>query len=246
MASRKDLLEQYEDAQFALLMDEIMELEGAELEKCKQQLLHDPAMAVPPEVRRRSLETINREFDKRDRAKKRRGIRTAFRTLLIAAVVTALLLGTVSADFRTAARNFVIQITELAAEIMFLFDDDTAQHQGEYIMGYFIPALPKEFELVDSGQHSDGKYMWRQYQSDDGFVMVNVVDGESVGNSYSTNAENVETHIERINQFDIFFVEGENYIQVVLSDTEAQKHIEITTTVLSYMELKEYVSGIKK
>ena len=62
MATRKELLEQYEDAQFSLLMDVIMEREGKELEEQKRILKQDPAAAVPSEVRARSLETIRIEY----------------------------------------------------------------------------------------------------------------------------------------------------------------------------------------
>jgi len=172
MATRKELLEQYEDAQFALLMDEIMELQGEELRERSRQLKKDPAAAVPPEVRQRSMETIRTAYEERERGRKRHRIKTMVRTLLIAAVAATLLLGSVSADFRMAAKNFIYELTELAAELMFVFADDSAEtHDGEIIMGYFIPALPDEFELIGSGNQADEKYAWRKYKSDDGFVI---------------------------------------------------------------------------
>ena len=246
MATRKELLEQYEDAQFSLLMDVIMEREGKELEEQKRILKQDPAAAVPFEVRARSMETIRVEYEKWEKQKKARRFKTTLRTLLIAAVVATLLLSSVSADFRLTAKNFVYELTELAAELMFDFGDDTGRgNTGEVIMGYYIPALPDEFELVDAGEQSDGKYVWRQYKNNDGFVMINISNDDGTGFTYGTDVENTEAYCEIINQFNVLVIEGENRIQFVLSDKDHQKHIEITSTAHSYEELKEFISAIK-
>lgn len=244
MATRKELLEQYEDAQFALLMDEIMELQGEELRERSRQLKNDPAAAVPPEVRQRSMETIRTAYEERERGRKRHRIKTMVRTLLIAAVAATLLLGSVSADFRMAAKNFIYELTELAAELMFVFDDDSAEtHDGEIIMGYFIPALPDEFELVGSGDNVNSA--WRKYKSDDGFVMINISWDDGGAFTYSTDTEHSETRNERINQFDVLVIESKNRIQFILSDADEQKHIEITSNALSYKRLKEFLGAIK-
>jgi len=246
MATRKELLEQYEDAQFALLMDEIMELQGEELRERSRQLKKDPAAAVPPEVRQRSMETIRTAYEERERGRKRHRIKTMVRTLLIAAVAATLLLGSVSADFRMAAKNFIYELTELAAELMFVFADDSAEtHDGEIIMGYFIPALPDEFELIGSGNQADEKYAWRKYKSDDGFVMIRIIADDGTGVTYGADAENGTTKTERINQFDVLVIESFNRIQFILSDVDEQKHIEITSNALSYKELKKFLGAIK-
>lgn len=243
MATREELLEQYEDAQFALLMDEIMELQGAELMDFRQQLKNDPAAAVPRQVREHSLETIRKAYEERARKQKTHRLGIIVRALLIAAVV-GMLLTTVSADFRLAAKNFVYELTELAAELMFDFGDDSAEtHDGEVIMGYFIPALPDEFELVDSGGNEHAT--WRQYKNNDGFVMIRVVEDDGAGFTYSADVENLKTNNERINQFDVLIIESPKRLQFVLSDKDEQKYIEITTNELSADEIKDLLSRIK-
>lgn len=244
MATRKELLDKYEDAQFALLIDEIMEQQGAELNEMKQQLKQDPAAAVPLDVRERSMETICKAYEEREQKQKARRIRTTIRTLMIAAIVATLLLTSVSADFRLAAKNFVYELTELAAELMFDFGDSAETHDGEVIMGYFIPALPKDFELVDATETDHS--VRRKYFSEDGFVMIRIVEDDGSGFSYGTDAENGESKTERINQFDVLIIEGDNRIQFLLSDKDAQKHIEITSTTHTNMELRKYISAIKK
>ena len=244
MASREELLEQYEEAQFALLMDKILELQGEEAIRKNEELKRDPAAAVPREVDERSISTINETFDALERQKKSRNLRRALRTLVIAAAVAVLLFTTVSADFRMAAKNFVYELTELAAELMFDYGDDSAEEsKGEVIMGYYIPALPKDFELMDKGENAYS--MWRQYHCENGFVMIRVVEDDGNGLKYHTDAEDIDAMYERINQFEVLIFEESDRIQFVLSDKKNEKYIEITSTAFSMEDLRKYVSGIK-
>lgn len=55
MDHREKLRDRYEDALFALLMDEIAEKEGALAREENEQLKNDPTAAVPEDVDRRCL-----------------------------------------------------------------------------------------------------------------------------------------------------------------------------------------------
>ena len=71
MTNREQLIEQYEDARFALLMEELAEEEGAELLRLNDALLTDPAAAVPKGAERRGEQLIGAAFAKRRRCRKR-------------------------------------------------------------------------------------------------------------------------------------------------------------------------------
>ena len=64
MNEQEDLYAQYEDAFFALLMNEVAEAEGQELLKKNEQLLADPNAAVPEAVSKRCLRTIEKSCRK--------------------------------------------------------------------------------------------------------------------------------------------------------------------------------------
>jgi hypothetical protein len=64
MTRHEQLLENYEDAYFALLMEEVAQQEGERMEKLNQELQADPNAAVPAELDRRCLKTIDRCFAK--------------------------------------------------------------------------------------------------------------------------------------------------------------------------------------
>ena len=78
MNEQEDLYAQYEDAFFALLMNEVAEAEGQELLKKNEQLLADPNAAVPEAVSKRCLRTIEMRCRK---ARFQRNMQTVLRKL---------------------------------------------------------------------------------------------------------------------------------------------------------------------
>lgn len=78
MSEQERLYAQYEDAFFALLMNEVAEAEGQELLKKNEQLLADPNAAVPDIVSKRCLRTIEKSCRK---ARFQRTTRTVLRNL---------------------------------------------------------------------------------------------------------------------------------------------------------------------
>ena len=78
MSEQERLFAQYEDAFFALLMNEVAEAEGQELLKKNEQLLADPNAAVPDIVSKRCLRTIEKSCRK---ARFQRTTRTVLRNL---------------------------------------------------------------------------------------------------------------------------------------------------------------------
>ena len=63
MANRETRKEQYEDALFALLMDEMAQEDGKELLRLNEQLKQDPGAAVPEAVQRRCERVIGGSSD---------------------------------------------------------------------------------------------------------------------------------------------------------------------------------------
>lgn len=114
MTRRERLLEQYEDAFFALLMEDVMIREGARLEARNQRLLEDPAAAAPESLDRRCLRAIDRCASAQKRQSARRRAGKILRSAAVAAAIAATLFTTafaVSEDFREAAVNLVRTVT---------------------------------------------------------------------------------------------------------------------------------------
>lgn len=137
--------EQYEEALFALLMDEFAVEEGKKALQKNEELKADPQAAVPETTQRRCLKTIRRRFS----AKTSRVVgRVTVKVINKVAVVVLLgsLLFTAafaaSSEFRHGTLNFVIDV----------FDDRTVFHAEteSLVMPQSIEAgwLPEGFKLV--------------------------------------------------------------------------------------------------
>ena len=57
MTRHERLLENYEDAYFALLMEDVAQMENARLDRFNTELQNDPHAAVPEELTKRCLKT---------------------------------------------------------------------------------------------------------------------------------------------------------------------------------------------
>lgn len=93
MTRREQLLEQYEEALFALLMEENAPAWDEELEKELAALEQDPAAQVSPEADRRSLDTIRHALEQETHKEQRsRAPRGRLRPLLMAACLALVFL----------------------------------------------------------------------------------------------------------------------------------------------------------
>lgn len=64
MNKNEQLHEQYEDALFALLMNEVAEANGNELMQKNEELLADPDAAVPERLSKRCMQVIEKNYRK--------------------------------------------------------------------------------------------------------------------------------------------------------------------------------------
>ena len=115
MTEHERLLEEFDDAYFALLMEGVARKEGEQLEALNEMLQDNPEAAVPERVDKRCLETIDRHFAREHR---KIGLRKTGKVLRLAAIIMgiSMLLFTtafaVSEEFRVATLNLVRTITE--------------------------------------------------------------------------------------------------------------------------------------
>ena len=87
MTNREKLQDQYEDALFALLMDDLAWREGVRLLEENERLKNDPDAKIREEVIIRCRRTINREFAKKNAAKVCRVSWNVFKRISVAACV---------------------------------------------------------------------------------------------------------------------------------------------------------------
>ena len=86
MRRYEQLLEDYEDAYFALLMDQVAKQEGERLEQQNQELIEDPNFEVPETTDQKCLRTIERCFARQQR---QTALRSVTHILHYAAIIIA-------------------------------------------------------------------------------------------------------------------------------------------------------------
>lgn len=115
MSSREQLIESYEDALFALMMDEVSQSEGERLLMENEALENDADAAVPPGLHKHCLQTIRSALL---RQKSGASVRCAGRLLLrlaAAVLVTAALFSAafaVSPGFRATSLNLLMRMND--------------------------------------------------------------------------------------------------------------------------------------
>ena len=119
MVQHQQLLDNYEDTVFALLMDSVAREGFQQLENMNQTLLNDPEAAVPEKADRKILKTIRKYFAAQRRKSSRRSV---LRHLRLVAIIVAFCIlfssiaMTVSEKFRIAVLNLVIEVEDRYTE----------------------------------------------------------------------------------------------------------------------------------
>ena len=170
------LYNDYEDALFALLMDEVAQEEGAQLLEENERLKNDPNAAVPPELDKKSLETIRRTLAGRNR----RHTHTVgwYLSRLAIAILAALLLFAVAyasiPDLQLKTLQMLIDNSDVSSRLSFAFGTNDRESGGteehpQTLAGYLLPEISDRYTVVDQGETS--RSAWIKYQHADGSVI---------------------------------------------------------------------------
>lgn len=160
MNRREQLQGQYEDALFALLMDEIATIEGQKAEEENRRLQNDPSAAVPEDLDRRCMQLIHRHFAKQKARAAGRFTIKAMKRVAMAVGVAAILFTTAfaaSETVRVKTLNLMIEVFETNTE--FRFSASSKDTALELNVGW----LPDGYSLVEQG--NNGFEIWYDYQN---------------------------------------------------------------------------------
>lgn len=150
----KQLQENYENALFALLMDEYAKEEGAQLLALQQELEEDPDYQLPEGMEERGLKLIRKTYRKNNR---KYAMKIAGKALTRVAVVVLTLnitFGTffVSVEaFRNKVLNMVLTYCETHTTVQFTGDTENAAAAAEdyaYTVEDFMAVLPEGYVLA--------------------------------------------------------------------------------------------------
>lgn len=180
MTRRERLQEQYEDALFALLMDDLAAEDGKAAAEENERLKNDPEYAIPTDVRQRCLKTISRCCAKKTFRQTGRILCKGFSKVAVIGMICTLLFTTafaVSPTFRANTLNWVMEVFEDSTA--FSFSDSNAKNSSSSkTNGINANWVPEGYALVD--QSEDAFLSSTCYRTETGDeILINVFKGEN-------------------------------------------------------------------
>lgn len=214
MTRREMLMEQYENALFALLMDEVAESEGRKAIEENERLKERGEPVISDTSRQRCMKTIARKTTQQDVKRYGRVASRIITKVAVAALVAMLLFTTAfasSESFRIKTLNFVIEVFDQRTELS-LVQGDTPGTPQAAVPRITVGWLPEGFVLVGEGK--DDVSAWCQYEAENG-DMVSVLAMKLDAGSWNVDTETSEMISIKLQGAEAYFIEDENVVQIL-------------------------------
>ena len=227
MTRREKLQEQYEDALFALLMDDLAVEEGKKAYEENERLKADSSFEVPSESRKRCVETIARCC----RKKQFQGISNrcyhAFSKVAVIAMLTIMLATAAfaaSPTLRASAMNLLVETFEDHTGFRLVYTPPT-ENASDDGLNFTVNWIPEGYELES---HRENRFSARCVYSSDNCqeLSIGLFEGENTGLCLDT--ENAEVHDEMINGKKAVIITKEGVSQLCLIDEKKGNYLLIT------------------
>ena len=247
MTRRQQLMEDYENALFALLMDEYMEEEGRRLMEENERLKKDPSAKVPEELDRRCLRTIRQAFARERRRASARSVYRVFSKVSVAAVLCAVLFATAfaaSPALRVHMLNLLIEVSDVSTGLKLNGGKsaETAPEGGRVLMGYLLPEIPEGFEL-EYENYSDRNAMASYLAADGSTLRISVMKAEN--SIYNVDTEEAgDSKPIQVHGYDGLLIEKEGWTHIVWGDTQQSTFVRVAGTGIGPDVLLNFAFGI--
>lgn len=202
MTKREQLIEQYEDAVFALAMDKIAASEGEKYLKLNRQLKDDPTAEVPESVRRRAERTIVKTF----RKSRAMSVARIFSNVVNKVAMLFLVISTIfataftaSPDFRAATYSFVMKVFD--DHFVYSFLDKPERIESEQFTHFELGWMPEGYDLFY--QSSDNISYQVVYKDEQGNIISAWLMSLSSFGQVSADADNAILSQDSVNGYDV-------------------------------------------
>lgn len=233
MPNRNQIQEQYEEAMFALLMDDVAEEEGRELLKQAEILNQDPNAAVPGELDQKCRKIIAKAGKKEERERARRWTVKMLRRVVMVAILAGMLFAVAYAaipEVRVGVRNLILTVNEDSTDLSVqpgTLDHDEKQDNPLY--RYALPEIPNGYDRVISSKESKQfRAYWYETELGDSFRLSLEQGAESTNFGIDTE-DAVVTNVV-INGYEGICAEKNGTVQVAWIDTDRMVFISVFST----------------
>lgn len=251
---REKLMEDYEDALFAIVMDQIAEEEGERLEQ-EAQRLEDEDFQVPDSLDRKCIAAIREAEEKQRRAQKQARRRISIRRIgrvALVAVLTIVLIASIAyaaiPEFRAGVLNLVLKVTKQATSITMVSGSDVAEENPSEF-DFTLTYIPEGFYLSDASLiNSD--YAGICYEDGNGNNFVYGYDHLGKGHTVSVDTEDADVQYTTLRGCEGLIVQktnpitGQNCVSFDWFDTEQECRFFAYSHGLPYSEMEKIYNGL--
>lgn len=219
MTRREMLMEQYENALFALLMDEVAESEGRKAIEENERLKERGEPVISDTSRQRCMKTIARKTTQQDVKLYGRVASRIITKVAVAALVAMLLFTTAfasSESFRIKTLNFVIDTFDDRTELSLVSGDAPSAAQTA-VPQITVGWLPEGFVLTDEGRTDVSA--WCQYEESGG-AMVSVLLMELTAGGVNFDTETAEMVVITVQNTEAYIIQDLEVTQILWRLTE--------------------------
>ena len=236
MNRRERLIDNYEDALFAVLMDKVAEEEGAKLREENQRLQEDPAAEVPERVDAVARQTIRKAFAGQNRHSALHVAKRVLNTVAMIVLICSAIFATAYAAFpevRIKTLNLLIQSSDVASRLSLFNDEDSNLHKDTInedmlLYGYLLPEL-NGFSVVERNQDKHGG--WAEFKTVVGeIVRFSITKSKTI----YTDTEDVDkTEEVSIHGYSGIIIKKGNRITLTWAEPDHNTYITLTCIDLS-------------
>lgn len=242
MTNREKLQDQYEDALFALLMDDLAWREGVRLLEENERLKNDPDAKIREEVIIRCRRTINREFAKKNASKVCHVSWNFFKRISVAVCVVILLFTVAFAasdTVRINTLNLMVEVFDRYTDYSFVPAPEATD--GEKFSQFEVGWLPEGFTLSDESTHSS--WVDADYKGPNGEILAITLYTHVENGSVTVDTEDAFTESIVINNRVATFI-TKDYYQIVLPIEEKKQLLHVAYWAKDNFPAKEQMLQI--
>ena len=227
MTRKERLREQYEDALFALIMEEAAEAEGQKALEENRRLRDSGELAIPDGLRQRCHRAIAKGFAGQELRRVGRGVSRVVTKVALVALVGMLLLTTVfaaSEDFRVKTLNLALEIFEDHTEITLTPDESIIASSVDSVVPQLTAGwVPDGFALVEEGENS--AMAWKDVQNEEAGTQISITVFNLRTGRMSVDTEDAEMLPVQINGADAFIINDteDEIIQIIWQEDAASE-----------------------
>lgn len=233
MTHREKLVQDYETAFFALMVDEMVDEEGTALLKENERLVADDSFQVPPALHDKCLKMINQHFKAEKRQTAAHILKIVFNRVAVAALVAIMLFASAFAVYeplRTVTLKFMIEVFNDHSD--FSMETTDGGVAPEYsVKSITVGWVPEGFVQTAS---FDDPFLYQYELAGEARITVQC---NSAAVPISVDTEGREMHSTEIQGLSVLYYTKGNEVNLVFPIEEKNAMLVVTSEGVSVDEL---------